>query len=185
MTQKITNPSKQENNNFWPDTARNWFDLILKIILIVGGILAAWQYFSVQQENRIKQTMEQLKTFNSDPLLESHLKLQQTWDQYISVFQKLNLQQVADNEMKIKIQTKIVIEVITKNKLQREIELIINFYENLQICVHHNICDATVSHAFFDEYAKSFYKLHKPWIKARRNVIPHYAEQLQTFINTK
>ena len=39
---------------FWPQTAYCWFELILKIVLIFGGIGAVMQYLDIKHENRVK-----------------------------------------------------------------------------------------------------------------------------------
>ena len=169
--------------NFFPESAIQWLELFLKAILIMGGVLAAWQYFAVQQENRVKQTMEQLKSFNSDPMLAATLKLQQVWDAQQLNIQKINKHAVKNEEVKNTLLKSYIDKVIKTNQLQHDIELVVSFFDNLNICIENNICDKKVSRAFFIEYANSFYQLHKPWIEDRRRNIPGYACNLWAFVS--
>lgn len=167
---------------FWPQTAFKWADLTLKIILIFASIGAVYQYFDIKQANRVKQTMEQLKSFNSGELQSAQLKLSATWEAYQKSFEALNRQTVASEQDKARIQAKIVLPIIRQKKLQQEIGLLVDFFENLQVCVQHRICDKQVSRDFFGGYADYFYRLHRPWIETQRAVIPDYACQLQAFV---
>lgn len=180
MTQQ--DPEKITLPGFWPQTVVNWLELTLKMILVLASIGAVYQYFDVKQENRVKQTMEQLKSFNSSKLQAAQFKLSATWEAYQKSFEALNRQTVASEQDKARIQAKIVLPVIRHNKLQQDIDLLVDFFENLQICVQHRICDKQVSLDFFGGYADYFYRLHRPWIEKQRAVIPGYASQLQAFV---
>ncbi len=174
--------SEQETPiSFWPQTAFNWLELIFKMILVLASIGAVYQYFDIKQENRVKQTMEQLKRFNSGKLHTSRLKLSATWGAYQKSFEILNQQTVASEQDKLRIQAKIVLSIIHQNKLQKDVSELVDFFDNLQVCVKHRICDEEVSRDFFGDYIDYFYHLHKPWIEIQRIAIPRYACQLQAF----
>ena len=180
MTPK--NPKQETQTTFWPQTAFNWVELTLKAVLVFASIGAVYQYFDIKQENRVKQTMEQLKSFNSAKVQAAQLKLSRTWEAYQKSFEVLNLQTVASEKDKARIHTKIVLPVIRQKKLQQDIGLLVDFFENLQVCVQQRICDKQVSRDFFEGYANYFYHLHLPWIETQRTVIPDYACQLQAFV---
>ena len=169
----------------WPQTAVDWLELTLKGILIFASIGAVYQYFDVKQENRVKQTMEQLKSFNSGRLQTAQSKLSKTWEDYQLSFAALNRQTVTSEQDKSRLQAKIVLPIIRKHKLQQDIGLLVDFFENLQVCVQHRICDKQVSRGFFGGYADSFFRLHRPWIEMQRKVIPGYASQLQAFAQSE
>ena len=78
---------------FWPQTAYCWFELILKIVLIFGGIGAVMQYLDIKHENRVKQTMEQLIRFNSDKLLNAQLNLNSAWEPHYKIIRIINNKQ--------------------------------------------------------------------------------------------
>ena len=172
-------------NTFWPQTLLAWIEFIFKLTLVIGGIGAVYQYFEVKQEARVKQTMERLKTFNTSPLPEARLTLAKTWAPYQSTFQRLNQQTIANEQDKERILGKIVIPVIGQHELFDEIILLVDFFDNLEICVQHRICDQQVAEAFFSGYARSFYRLHQPWIMVQRQAIPSFACHLEAFINLR
>ena len=85
---------------FLPNNIKDWLEMALKIILIIGGILAAVQYFSVKQDNRVRETLEQVKAFNKGPILDAKLKLHQVWTPYHSQIEMLKKRRVASENVK-------------------------------------------------------------------------------------
>jgi len=179
------NPKQTTHAFFWPQTAFNWVELTLKLVLVFASIGAVYQYFDIKQENRVKQTMEQLKSFNSGELQAAQLKLNATWETYQKSFAALNRQTVASDQDNVRIQAKIVLPIIHQKKLQQDIGLLVDFFENLQVCMQHRICDKQVLRDFFCGYGDYFYYLHRPWFETQRLVIPGYARQLEVFVKSE
>jgi len=175
--------SELSTKAFWPQTAVEWVELVGKCILIIGVLSAIYQYFDVKRENRVKETMAQLQVFSRDPLLATRLKLGNVWESYQPQLLQLKQRSVMSEEDKTLIQAKIVIPVIQQNQLQREIGSLVDFFDNLSICVQSRICDGKVAKAFFGSYAQSFYELHQPWIEKQRKTVPHYACHLEVFVD--
>jgi hypothetical protein len=181
MNDSMSNNS--ENNSFWPHRAIDWINLIGQCILIIGGLGAVYQYFDVKQENRVKETMAQLQVFNSDPLLATRLKLGNVWESYQAPLSQLNQHAVKSDQDKARIQATIVMPIIHQYQLRRDIDSLVDFFDNLSICIQNRICDGKVARAFLGSYAQSFYELHQPWIKQQRETTPHYANYLEAFVN--
>lgn len=176
------NPSQPTGSASWPKSILDWVELTFKVIAISGSLLAVYQYFDVKQENRVKQTMEQLRVFNDERLQDARIKLRTTWDNYETEIKFINKQRVATDQDKTKIHTTLVLPVIKQYKLTRDIDLLVDFFENLQVCTQNRICDRQVAQDLFCSYADSFYNFHRPWIEAERKVIPGYAKRLQEFV---
>jgi len=173
---------------FWPKTAVSWLEFLLKVLVVTGSLGAIYQYFDVKQENRVKKTMEFLENFsNSDNLQKARLKLSESWEGYYPEIGILNdaiilNDAMIDNETSSALILKrIVLPVVSVNKQQQDIDLLVEFFAILQICNVSKICDEHTSKIFFDDYAVSFFNLYKPWIEQKREVIPTYACQLQAF----
>jgi len=177
--------SKETESTFWPTAAIDWVELTLKILVIIGSIGAVYQYFDVKQENRVKETMDFFDNFNSGELQEARLSLGVTWEDYHDKIKRLNNANVSNEETKALILERIVLPMVEHNNQQKEIDLLINFFGNLEICVENKICDQHVSEVFFSEYATSFFDLYKPWIKKRREIIPNYACQFEEYATKK
>jgi hypothetical protein len=126
--------------------------------------------------------MEQLRVFNEERLQEARMKLRTTWDNYGKTIQFINKQKVANEQDRTEIRTKLVLPVVRQYKLMQDIDLLVDFFENLQVCTQNRICDRQVTGDLFCRYADSFYDLHQPWIEAERKIIPNYAVMLQEFV---
>jgi len=155
------------NKYFWPQDLINWLELLVKLVLITGALGAIYQYFDVKQEKRIKETIEQVKALNSGDLNKAQLKLVTTWDKHHN---KLN------DEL-------FIISTIEKENLNQEIELLISFFNDLQSCIHYEICDACSAQSFLKSSARSFYNLYRPWLKEQEKTRPNYSSRLEEFVN--
>jgi len=160
----------------------DWTEFGLKVIVIIGGIVTFFQYFEAKEKDKVKQTMEHVQVFSSSSLLESRLTLNEIWLPYQTIFYQISQQTVASEEDKMKIRGKIVLPVIEQNNVFKELILLVDFFTNVQICVQHEICDRQVAEAFFGDYARSFYRLHQPWIRVQRQAIPSFACHLEAFV---
>jgi len=172
---------KKNSSTFWPKTAYCWSEFLLKVVLIFAGIGAAIQYYEIKETNRVKETMEQLKNFNSDNLLNARLNLNSSWEPYHKSISFINEQTVESELVKEQILSDIIFPIIKQKNLRQDIDLLTDFFENLHICVKHEICHPGVSADLFCGDVTSFFDLHKPWIKLRRCSIPAYANQLEAF----
>lgn len=181
----LQNPRQTNSTTVWPQTAFSWLELILKVIMVFASIGAVYQYFDIKQENRVKQTMQQLENFNSGKLQAAQLKLYETWDPYQGKIKEINEAKTASEQDRMQIQATVVLPVIYQKKLQPEIGLLIDFFENLQVCVRHRICDKQVSKDLFCGDAVHLFQLHRPWIEIQRAVIPFYASQMEAFVQTE
>ena len=170
---------------FWPQTALHHAEFVLKVILIVASVGAFVQYCEIRQENRVKQTMEQLKSFNSGRLQKAYLNLNSIWFGYYSSIEDINKETIKRKDDVAQIKANIILPIITKKELQQDIRLLVDFYENLQVCVQNQICDKQVARDFFGDYADNFYCWHLPWIKKQRTGIPDYAKHLLAFAHSK
>jgi len=172
---------QKSTSTFWPKTAANWLEFMLKVLVITGSIGGIYQYFDVKQENRVKKTMEFLDNFNSGNLQSAQLNLSEFWEGYHAKIRQLNQATVENEEARTLILERIVLPVISHNKQQKDIDLMVGFFENLQVCIVGRICEEHTTKIFFGSYAASFFNLYEPWIKRRREIIPNYACQLQFF----
>lgn len=168
--------------DFWPKTAINWLELIVKFLLIAGSIGGVYEYFDVKQENRVKKTMEFFDKFNSDELLNAQLNLTKTWDLYYEDIKKLRSETVANEDERVLILKGFVLPIIKHHKQEPDINLILSFLENVEICVKNAICDDHVSQVFFGKYAMEFYELYNPWFAKRSEIYPGYACLLKRFV---
>lgn len=158
---------------------------MLKVLVLTGSLGAVYQYFDIKQENRVKKTMEFLGSFNGGNLQTAQLNLSEFWESYHEKIRQLNQATVASKEAKTHILEKIVLSSVSHGNQQKDIDLLVGFFENLQVCIVSRICDEQTTKIFFSDYATSFFNLYEPWIIRRREVIPNYACQLQAFATQK
>lgn len=165
---------------FWPQDLINWLELLVKLVLIIGALGAIYQFFDIKQENRIKETIVQVKNFNSGNLEKAQLKFVTVWRNNPEYLKKIKEANEKDQD---RIHTEVVMSIVKKENLDQDIELLISFFNDLQACIQYQICDACSAQFFLGSFAKSFYDLHKPWIKKQEDEIHGYSGRLEEFIN--
>ena len=170
-------------SSIWPSNFVGWLELILKFMLIFGSIGAVLQYSDVKKENRVKQTMEFVDSFNTGQILESQLRLDAFWAHYHEEIIELKQKRIADNKKKELIRS-IVFPIVDNNiEQQKDIDFIVRFFANLHICVDNGICDKAVARSFFIRYAEGFFDFYQSWIDYKRKITPYYACELEAFLH--
>jgi len=98
---------------------------------------------------------------------------------------ELQIRGVKSTKDKDKILELISTNVIEKNSLNSNIDLLCDFYDSLNICLEQNICDKKSTINFFTPYAKRFFELHKSYILKRKKYLNNYCKGLENLINLK
>jgi len=143
---------------YWSDIAAIWVTILG---VFFGGISAFIEYSDKLYSDRIKVTLEYVTRFNSAPLREARSKVEQFWDTNAeTVFKK-------SDESEEALRT-FVVDSIRNQELADDTELIIEFFEDIHVCVHAKICDETTAIRFFGKQSYDFYGINFPYIAEQR-----------------
>jgi len=152
------------------------------IIIIIGAFFALYQYFEMKYSDRVKETLSYEKRLNDGEFLDAKVSINQAWQPYQSFFEKLHQKTIKSQNDKDKILDKVAQKVIKNKNLSKDIDLLVDFYESLSICVKSDICDQTTALSFFSPYAEKFYQLHNLYIKNKSKSIIGYAKGLKMLL---
>ena len=160
-------------------------ETISYIIVIIGSFFAIYQYIDMLHQDKVKETLSYESRLNSDKYLEAKSTIAKAWLPQEKFFKELQIRGVKSTKDKDKILELISTNVIEKNSLNNNIDLLCDFYDSLNICLEQNICDKKSTINFFTPYANRFFKLHKSYILTRREFIDNYCNGLENLINLK
>ncbi|WP_422012696.1 hypothetical protein [Roseateles sp.] len=158
------------------DIATAWIGVVA---ITAGGGFAVYQYLEKQKEDRVKETLLFLDRYNKTPTLEARLALDVGWEPYLDAQIKL----LKAPDFSVAAYRGFMLAAIKEAKLAGSIDVMLDFYEALQICVEKKLCDGDVAVSFFvvdacATYSQNFSKIE---LERQRRNEPAYGLKLQQF----
>lgn len=151
--------------------------------LLAGGLFGVVQYLDKEKADRVKVTLDFLDRQSKDPVYTSKRRLLIAWRSHepalMDVVRKPNV-------TLIDLQA-VVVNVVEQEQLFEHIVATVDFYESLGVCVEKNLCDAETARALFQEDARVFFNLHRPFFDKLRTDRGDagYGQYLQKFVAAK
>src|SRR5262249_12566170 len=125
------------------------------LVVIFGIPYGIWQYLENKQDKRVEQTLTLFRQYNSPPFI--------TYRERISNAVAKNKKVISDaakdeNQLKIAIN-----EILIKEDIERDLWLIMDFFDGVLVCVKTRLCDPEVSRELFSCRAQraGFGNLHR------------------------
>ncbi|MBY5341190.1 hypothetical protein E0H35_06415 [Rhizobium leguminosarum bv. viciae] len=141
--------------SFWPATAVEWIEAVVKLSIVAGGLFAIFQFLDGKQTERVKATLQYVSRFEnedsaanrarralSDALRVNAGNLQRLGSAHVSTQQASALKQ--------KLASTILEDADDDMDVLLELD---GFFNSLQICVRNEICDRNTSLEYFNSYA--------------------------------
>jgi hypothetical protein len=172
-------------------------EAISKILLIagtlIGGIWAIREYFDKKHDSRVAETLGYVRRLSSDPLLAAQTRIGLAWYAVRDRVRILESTPVASAEEFANRKRQLVMMVVdkavvplsatmTQRGLVSDIDLVVAFFAELQVCADAGLCDRPTANSYFQPYAKRFYCVHEPFIEWKSASYSRgYGNELRTF----
>jgi len=143
---------------------------------IVAGFFAGYQYLEAKKAEQIKETISFVNRLDAPVLHDSLARLSKTW-----IIKEPEIDSHVNNKEDW---NSFVIKVVSDHKLENDVISIIDYYKGLQLCVREEICDRKTAIVFLKSDARTFYRLHYPFISQLRTSRndPSFAVELESFV---
>jgi len=128
---------------------------------LIGSIFALVQYYDKSSAARAKVSLEYVERFNRPPLQDARSRLEKFWD-------KRAEEVFAKNQVSEKALADFLINNVRKFNLNGDIELVVEFFEDLHTCTCEKVCDEALAKRFFGKYSFDFYGLMFPYLADQR-----------------
>lgn len=169
-----------------PNTVLGWLDIFVKAGAIFAGVFAVQQYLVARDDLRTARALEYVTRFTSEDTAVGRARANITerlWDN-VSQIRRLRvlLKQLPDEqaaEVRNRFLVKLLHGTAAQSGLSRDLHIIVEFFDELSICLGANLCDAGVVHEFFNDYARTFWSNFGPAIVERRSLSPDYGCSLE------
>lgn len=143
-------------------------DILSTWVTIIAALFGGWwaydQYLEKVESDKIARSLEHIVRFNSEPISMSYRNIEEkSGTEAAEVFNKTE-----EGEDKL---ANFVTEMVEKNSLRKDINVVLEFYEHMHICACVNLCDKTTLAFFFGKNAYNFAGLFAPYISLQRKAL--------------
>lgn len=151
--------------------------------LLVGGGFAVFQYLDVKRENRINATVEYVRAYRTDPIYSIRRRVG---------ISEINASKLVTSALKkstvenaAQIYNDMIIKRVQEDDLSADLDQLINFYEEVAVCIVNKICDKESAASYFFKQGRDFYRTYYPYICMERDKWHDLStgRLLQTFFN--
>jgi len=146
--------------------------------LLAGGAYAIYEYWDHSQSEKAKQALVFIDRYYRNPVLDAQLQIQAGWNKHVGSLTKAATQGGEEY-------TQFVLKTIAAERLERDISIMVGFYESIGLCSRDSWCDKDLVKTFFCDPADDFFRLHYRYISAKRKELynPMLGRELETFVN--
>ena len=154
-------------------------EAISKILLIlgtlVGGAWAIFEYLEKKQDGRVAESLGYVRRLSSEPLLSAQARIAMAWYAARDSVRNLDSTPVSSADEFARRKRQLVMMVVDRTAiplsssaiqkgLVPDLDLLVDFFRELQVCIDANLCDRQTAVSFFKSYARRLYCLHEPFI---------------------
>lgn len=159
------------------------FKLLLELAsligVVIGGGFALWEFRDAQVVKTRDRTMEYIQNYEDGRVGETRHELNIFLEPLIDSYQPgIPSGQLGYTNWSDDLLDRIDHDP-NKYQVRANIDMVVGFYESLQVCVDSKLCDGTVANTYFNAYdAPGFWNAYWPHIRYRCEHNPHYADAL-------
>lgn len=184
---------KREPNPFvdgdWRMLGYAWAGMLLRVLLIAGGIFSVVQYLQAREERRVERTLQLVDLWERADYQEAQRVLRDRLDG-ARVAAQSSLAADATPEEIAYVTEQIGITVLTVEEgtvplaeVRDRFDRIVYFLNRVAFCVEGNLCSQDVADAYFHAYADAFWRYFSAQIaRERRAGSPAYATPLERYV---
>jgi hypothetical protein len=156
---------------------KKWRGLATVVAVVAGGSFALVQFFSAKHVEKINRTMEYIQRYEDGNVASARRSINDA----IRPMEK-DIQNLPEKPDPM-VYFAGLDDLIRQGKIQEsQIDIVVDFYEGLSVCVRNQICDQTVAMAYFGgDESVNFGRSFKKYIGDRRINNHCYAEGLLWF----
>jgi hypothetical protein len=147
------------------------------LAVIFGLPYGIWQYQENKQDKRVEQTLALFRQYNSSPFI--------TYRERISnavMKSKKEILEAAKDENRLKI---VIYEVLTKENIEMDTWLILDFFDAVSVCVKNNLCDPDVTHDLFSCRAQDVFLTFYQYIEEQRAASANFGAGLEAIARAR
>lgn len=143
------------------DIATAWLGVIA---LISGGIFAIYQYMQTEKASKVKETLGFLKDFNEAPIFDARKNISMARERNDELLDAA-LNKKPFNEQDY---DNFILSYEKREGLLKDIYIVFDFFDMLQVCADKKICDVETVKLFFKDESCALFHQHYARVMVER-----------------
>lgn len=188
--QEIKKEASPFNDPDWRVRLYTWCGFGLRVLLIIGAVVTALEYFAAREEKRVEHTLDLVTLWEGERYQEAQAaldaRLQPLRENAVAMLGSDPAR--ADLELLYK---RIGEQAMTEAggsqplpEFRDAFGRIVYFLNRLAFCVEGNLCSRDVADAYFRDFAESFWIYFSGYILDERKTSPNYAKPLEDYVKS-
>ena len=143
----------------WSEIIAIW---VTVVGIFVGGTFALVEYYDNKKSDQIRVTLNYVDRFNKAPILDVRSRIDSFWyARSKTIFKKAD---AGEDEL-----IQFILNTIQENELEKDTDLLISYYDGIEICTCGKLCDPVTVKRYFSKQAYDLYGLYYPYLVQKRN----------------
>jgi hypothetical protein len=167
------------------DRLGQWLDIITKVGLVLGGLFSGWQYLEAKRTEQVKRTFDYVAALNQGETAKAREAINGGLRRLIPELTLIDATPMAPDQaaaVHARIADGLIFSSDGGKGLEVELDLVLDLFDQVQICVDEGLCDAGTARAFVGAYARTLWFNFQPTIEKLRATIPGYGAGLEHFV---
>ena len=151
------------------DKIEIWLKGVGLALTAFGLVWGLVEFSDLVKQRKVTATIGYVNRFNNDQLLKARLELSTAWRSYRPAMERLRQTRVTPDDYQHR-HRQLLFTVLRPGvkesaELEEDVSLVVAFFEELQICVQHGLCDKAAAKSFFAQEIQAFHCLYGPYIR--------------------
>lgn len=168
------------------DDAHKRLDAFTKILAIIGGVFTAWQYWEGKEAAKVERSLRFAEALNRGQYAVAREAISTELRNITSELANIRATPMPP-AVAAQVHDLIIRGLIQRSRggqgLGAELNTLVGLFDEVNICIEHNLCHAGTATDFLGEYGGSMWRNFGPWITAQRAVIPGYGTGMERFVD--
>lgn len=195
MPEVSTHEIKPENNPFTSRDLRMlayaWAGMLVRVLIILGGVFTAYQYLDAKEEKRVERTLQLVELWERAEYQQAQHAVAERLDALNERYAGLLGANPTPAERKVYME-QIGIEAVSADggemplpAFRSELGRVLYFLNRMAFCVEGNLCSKSMVDGYFGDYARSFWDYFAGHIAQERKAgALSYAAPLEAYLTT-
>lgn len=153
------------DNKSIADALKSWLGVLT---VVLAGCYSIIEYIEHKQTVKVERSLSYVANYRSGNTAEAKLSLNQLLIDKNSQFNEILIKKYKDSEALSAAYNELIITITRESIVQRNIEILFSFFEEVAICVERDLCDSEIIHSFFADDAKTLFNSYYPYICSLR-----------------
>ena len=167
------------DNKSIADALKSWLGIIT---ILLGGCYSVFEYIEHKQTVKVQRSLSYVSSYRSGNISEAKLSLNQILVDQYTTFNEILSKTYSDDTSLSNAYNELVLKITKETSVQRNIEILFSFFEEVAICVERKLCDKEIINSFFSNDAKSLFNSYYPYICSLRDQWKNKSVYLKTEI---